>query len=203
MKPLRAIEDKDFLGTSVSLNKAYDYSLKHALELVNLNGGKVEGDQVHIPLAEPKVLPLEQNFVNTHPIARNKIDESITKDFSFDFTGNGFIVYGNLINVSQMDKGYMYRVTNRFGSEIFALAEPNDTYVAQLEVYIDGKKDQTVNMPMMNPSRRLEPAWKYQLPEGAHKVDLKWINPNPKYEIRVNDIVIYSEKGYEGKNLNQ
>ena len=203
LKPLRAIEDKDFLGTSVSLNKAYDYSLKHALELVNLNGGKVEGDKVHIPLTEPKVLPLEQNFVNTHPIARNKIDESITKDFSFDFTGNGFIVYGNLINVSQMDKGYMYRVTNRFGSEIFALAEPNDTYVAQLEVYIDGKKDQTVNMPMKNPSRRLEPAWKYQLPEGAHKVDLKWINPNPKYEIRVNDIVIYSEKGYEGKNLNQ
>lgn len=202
LNPLKAIEDKNFLGTTVSLNNAYDYSLKHALELIKLNGGKVEDNQVEIPLAEPAVLPLEQNFVNTHPIARNKIDESITKEYSFDFNGNGFVVYGNLINVSKMNKDYMYRVTNRFGSEIFALAEPNDTYVAQLEVYIDGVKDQTVNMPMKNPSRRLEPAWKYQLNEGNHKVTLKWLNPNPNYEIRVNDIVIYSEKGYKGQNLN-
>lgn len=196
LKPLHAIENLDFQGTTVSLEKAYQYSFKHALEIIQLNEGKVESNQVTIPLVEPKVLPLEQNFENMHPIARNKIDESINGEYSFEFTGNGFVTYGNLINVSHMDKSYMYRVTNRFGSEIFALAEPNDPYVAQLEVYIDGQKDQTVNMPMKNPSRRLEPAWKYQLPEGKHKVALKWLNPNPKYEIRINDIIIYSEKPF-------
>jgi len=62
-----------------------------------------------------------------------------------------------------------------------------------LEVYIDGILDETVKMPMKNTSRRLEPAWKYQLNEGSHTVRLKWINPDPEYEIRINDIVIYSE----------
>lgn len=196
IKPLRAIENLNFEGTTVSLEKAYQYSFKHALEIIKINKGKIEGDQITIPLVEAKVLPLEQNFENTHPIARNKIDESIKDEFNFEFAGNGFVTYGNLINVSHMDKAYMYRVTNRFGSEIFALAEPNDSYVAQLEVYIDGQKDQTVNMPMKNPSRRLEPAWKYQLAEGKHKVTLKWLNPNPNYEIRINDIIIYSEKPF-------
>lgn len=203
LKPLHAIEDMNFMGTNVSLNKAYELSYKHAIEIVKANNGKVEGDQVTIPLIEPKVLALEQNFENTHPIARNKIDESINGEYSFDFIGNGFVVYGNLINVSNMDKAYMYRVTNRFGSEIFALAEPNDPYVAELELYIDGKKDQTILMPMKNPSRRLEPAWKYQLNETKHQVTLKWLNPNAKYEIRINDIIIYSEKPYVGANLNQ
>ena len=202
LKPLHAIEDMNFQGTEVSLNKAYDYSLKHALEIVRINKGKEEGDLITIPLIEPSVLPLEQNFVNMHPIARNKIDESILNEYSFEFEGNGFITYGNLMNVSHMDKSYMYRITNKFGSETFALAEPTDMYVAQLELYIDGKKDQLIHMPMKNPSRRLEPAWKYQLPEGKHSVTLKWLNPNPNYEIRINDIVIYSEKGYAGKNLN-
>jgi hypothetical protein len=52
-------------------------------------------------------------------------------------------------------------------------------------------------MPMKNTSRRLEPAWKYQLKEGKHNVRLKWINPNSEYEIRINDILIYSEKQQE------
>ena len=47
---------------------------------------------------------------------------------------------------------------------------------------------------MKNTSRRLEPAWKYQLAEGNHNVRIKWINPKPGYEIRINDIMVYSEK---------
>jgi len=66
--------------------------------------------------------------------------------------------------------------------------------VAVLQIYIDGHLDEMVNLPMKNTSRRLEPAWKYQLNEGKHNVTLKWVNPNPDYEIRVNDIVIYSER---------
>jgi hypothetical protein len=95
---------------------------------------------------------------------------------------------------SKIDKDYIDRVSKRLGSEVFGLAEPNDPYVAELEVYIDGKLDENVKMPMKNTSRRLEPAWKYQLSEGNHNVLLKWINPNKDYEIRINDIIIYSEK---------
>jgi hypothetical protein len=62
-----------------------------------------------------------------------------------------------------------------------------------MEVYIDGQLDEKVRMPMKNASRRLEPAWKYQMNEGKHTVKLKWLNPDSEYEIRINDIVVYSE----------
>ena len=94
---------------------------------------------------------------------------------------------------AKVDKSYIDRVSKRVGSEGFALAEPDDPYVALLEVYIDGNLDEKVKLPMKNTSRRLEPAWKYQLAEGKHEVRLKWINPDPAYEIRINDIMIYSE----------
>ena len=101
---------------------------------------------------------------------------------------------------SKIDKNYIDRVSKRVGSEVFGLAEPDDPYIAELEVCIDGILDENVKLPMKNTSRRLEPAWKYQLAEGAHNVRLKWINPKPEYEIRINDIMIYSEK-QPGSNL--
>lgn len=61
---------------------------------------------------------------------------------------------------------------------MFGLAEPDDPYVADVQVWIDGKLDQTVKMPMRNTDRRVEPAWKYLLPEGPHTVRLVWTNPN-------------------------
>jgi hypothetical protein len=73
------------------------------------------------------------------------------------------------------------------------LSELNDPYVARMEIYIDGKLDETVNLPMKNTARRVEPAWKYQLPEGKHEVTLKWLNPHKDYELRINDLIVYSE----------
>ena len=77
---------------------------------------------------------------------------------------------------------------------MFGLAEPDDPYVADVQVWIDGKLDQTVKMPMRNTDCRVEPAWKYLLPEGPHTVRLVWTNPNKNYTIRINDIMYYSEK---------
>jgi hypothetical protein len=149
---------------------------------------------VIIPNKAPVAVAFEQNFENTFPVFRDRYDHSFTGELSYDFVGNGYIFYGNLVKNSKIDKDYIDRVSKRLGSEVFGLAEPNDPYVAELEVYIDGKLDENVKMPMKNTSRRLEPAWKYQLSEGNHNVLLKWINPNKDYEIRINDIIIYSEK---------
>ena len=85
------------------------------------------------------------------------------------------------------------------GSEPFALAELDDPYVAEIEVWIDGKLDEVSIMPMMNTARRLEPTWKYQMPEGHHTVKLVWRNPHKDYLLRINDIQFYSEN----ENTNQ
>ena len=194
LKPLQEIEQLKFEGSPVSLSNAYDLSLKHALAMIQIAGGKVDNDKITIPRQKPIPVAYEQNFENTYPIYRDRYDRSFTDELSYDFDGNGYIFYGNLVKCSKIDKNYIDRVSKRVGSEAFGLAELTDSYVALLDVYIDGKLDEMVKMPMKNTSRRLEPAWKYQLTEGKHNVRLKWLNPNKDYEIRINDIIIYSEK---------
>lgn len=194
LDPLKEIEPLNFENTTMSLSKAYELSYKHALQIVAQAGGKIEGNNIAISYKDPVPVAFEQNFEKTFPIYRDRFDRSFSSELSYDFTGNGYIFYGNLVKNSKIDKDYIDRVSKRVGSEMFGLAEPEDPYVAVLEVYIDGALDETVKMPMKNTSRRLEPDWKYQLAEGSHNVTLKWLNPDPSYEIRINDIVIYSEK---------
>ena len=195
LEPLKEIEPLCFQGTDVSLAKAYDLSYKHALEMITRNGGTVTDNDVTINRTPISVLPLEQNFEKTTPICRERKDCFMeNNEYTFDFRGNGFVIYGNLVTTQSITKDYIHRVAIRFGSEAFALAELNDNYVAQFEVWIDGKLDHISTMPMKNTSRKLEPAWRYQLPEGNHHVVLKWLNPNDKYLLRINDIMYYSEK---------
>ncbi len=194
LKPLQEIELLKFEGSPISLSTAYNLSYKHALETIKLAGGSINKDSISIPFSEPMPVAFEQNFEKTFPTFRDRFDKSFTDELLYDFVGNGFIFYGNLVKTSKIDKDYIDRVSKRVGSEVFGLAETDDTYVAELELYIDGKLDQKIKMPMKNTSRRLEPAWKYQLTEGKHNVRLKWLNPDKDYEIRINDIVIYSEK---------
>jgi hypothetical protein len=193
LKPLQEIEPLNFENTEMSLAKAYEISYRHAIEMITKTGGKVEDMQVTIPYQDPVPVKLEQNFEKTYPVFRDRFDKSFTEELVYEFAGNGYIFYGNLVKCAKIDKNYIDRVSKRVGSEAFALAEPDDPYVAELEVYIDGQLDEKVRMPMKNTSRRLEPAWKYQLTEGDHTVRLKWINPDPAYEIRINDIMVYSE----------
>ena len=194
-EPLEAIWDLDFEGTDVSLAKGSEYSFRHALALIEKNGGKVSDAEVTIPQLPVEVLPLEQNFVNTYPIYRDQKDAWLEKEYEFDFSGNGFCIWGNLVCLRGISKSYADRVSKKHvGSEVFALAEQQDDYVAEIEVWIDGQLDQVSILPMKGTSRKLEPAWKYQMGEGRHHVKMVWRNPDPKqYLLRINAIQYYSE----------
>ncbi len=127
-------------------------------------------------------------------LERNKIDESFTDEITMEFTGNGYLLYGNMAKRSKIDVDYIDRISKRtYGSEPLGLAEREDPYVAIMEVYIDGTLSETVKLPMKNTSRRLEPSWKYQMTEGKHTLRLKWTNPDPAYEYRINDLIVYSQ----------
>jgi hypothetical protein len=193
LDPLKAIESLDFAGTDVSLEKGYGYSLSQALEMISRAGGEVTPTSVVIPQRKAEVLPLEQNFTDTYPLRRERKDEWMSSEYEFDFTGNGFIIWGNLVKTVSITADYAARVSTRhIGSEVFGLAEPDDPYVAMVEVWIDGELDQTARLPMRNTDRRTEPAWKYNLPEGEHKVKLVWLNPEKDYLLRINDIMYYT-----------
>lgn len=194
LNPLKEVQDENFENTEMSLTKAYRLSFNHALKMIAAKGGKTEGDIVTIPLAKPIAVAFEQNFENCFPIERNKIDESFTDEITFEFNGNGFLLYGNMAKRSKVDTNYIDRISKRtYGSESFGLAEKDDPYVAIMDVYIDGTLSETVKLPMKNSARRLEPTWKYQMKEGKHEVRLKWKNNTPEYEYRINDLIVYSE----------
>ncbi|NMB72048.1 MAG: ADP-ribosylglycohydrolase family protein [Bacteroidales bacterium] len=193
LNPLREIESLDFKGTKMSLTKAYSLSMKHATECIQIAGGKIDSNTVSIPTKGANPVAFEQNFIHTNPVARERIDMTITDTFSFSFHGNGYILYGNLVKCTGIEKEYFNRIALKYGTEAFALAEMDDPYVAKLEVWIDNELDQRVRMPIKSTSRRLEPSWKYLLKEGNHQVKIKWVNPHPDYAVRINDLIIYSQ----------
>jgi hypothetical protein len=193
-EPLSEIESLNFEGTDMSLAKGTDMSYAHAVTEIRNAGGSVTGDGIVIPQKDAAVLPLERNFTGMYPYYRDKKDCFMDGTYEFDFDGNGFVVWGNLVCLKNISRDYVNRVSSKhLGSEVFALAEPEDPYVAKMQVWIDGKLDQTSVMPMKNVDRKLEPAWKYCMKEGKHTVKLVWLNPDKDYTIRINDIVYYSE----------
>jgi hypothetical protein len=194
LKPLQEIENDNFENTDVSLAKAYSWSFSHALGMIEKQGGKTTGEEVTIPLTKPVPVAFEQNFEKTFLVERSKIDKSFTDEITLEFTGNGFLLYGNMVKRGKIDPDYIDRISKRtYGSEPLGLAELKDAYVAIMHVYTDGTVTDTLSLPMMNTARRLEPAWNYQMPEGKHTIKLKWINHNPDYEYRINDMIVYSE----------
>ena len=194
--PVMEIWDLDFEGTDVSLAKGAQYSYTQALQLIAANGGEVRDGEVVIPVSKPEVLPLEQNFTDTYPLMRDQKDAWMSDTYEFDFSGNGFVIWGNLVCLRGITADYAARVSKKHvGSEVFALAEEEDDYVAEIEVWIDGALDQVSLLPMKGTSRKLEPAWKYGLSEGRHTVKMVWRNPKPsEYLLRINAIQYYSEK---------
>ena len=203
LKPLQEIENSNFENTDVSLEKAYRWSFEHALAVIKQMGGRTEGEEVTILLTKPVPVAFEQNFENTFLVERVKIDQSFTDEITFEFSGNGYLLYGNMVKRAKIDGDYIDRISKRtYGSEPLGLAELKDPYIAHMEIFIDGVADDTVMLPMMNTARRLEPAWKYQMNEGNHTVRLKWLNHDPGYEYRINDLIVYSEREAKS-NLHQ
>lgn len=193
LDPLKEIEALNFENTSMSLANAYEMSYKHALQNIAASGGSEDEISVTIPGQQTEAVQFEQNFERSHPIARTKIDKSFTDSLTFGFTGNGYILYGNMVKRTKIDRDYIDRISKRLGSEVFGLAELDDPYTAELQLYINGQADERINLPMKNAARRTEPSWKYQMPEGPYTVKLVWLNHHPDYEIRVNDLIVYSE----------
>lgn len=194
LKPLQEIENDNFENTEVSLAKAYTWSFNHALAMIEKQGGKTTGEEVTIPLSKPVPVAFEQNFEKTFLVERSKVDKSFTDEITLEFTGNGYLLYGNMVKRGKIDPDYIDRISKRtYGSEPLGLAELKDTYVAIMHVYTDGTVTDTLSLPMMNTARRLEPSWNYQMWEGKHTIKLKWVNPDPGYEYRINDMIVYSE----------
>ena len=94
MKNLREVEDMNFAYTNMSLNKTYQASFNHALEMIKRNGGSVEGDSVTIVCQTPVAVRFEQGFEGLFPIGRRDIKRDLPDVEKFEFEGTGVVFTG-------------------------------------------------------------------------------------------------------------
>jgi hypothetical protein len=184
---LPLVEDMNFKYTTISLNKVYQLGLKHALEVIQKNGGKIEGDNVTIAVQEPKPVRLEVGFEGHYPKEKRMLNLTLTDKAGFEFDGIGFAVNGNAEMKGQ----------ERRRGEPRRKAEENYTF--KVEMRIDGKTVETSNVPTYFVIRKETPFWKYQLPPGNHKVEWVVLNPTPKAEIQLESVIIYGDKPSQPK----
>jgi hypothetical protein len=169
MKNLREVEDMDFAFTNISLNKTYRMSFDQALQVIQRGGGRVEGDQVTIVCQQPKPVRYEKAFEGHYPIRKISIRPgNLNQAPEFEFEGIGFAVRGGV------------RCDDR-------------TYVALVEVYLNGQLMETAKLPADSRVRRHDLTWKYQLPKGKYKVSFKWLNPRPDATVNASEALIYSD----------
>jgi hypothetical protein len=174
---LAEAEDIDFKYTTMSLNDVYQMGLKHALQVIQKNGGQVSGENVTIAVQTPKAVRLEQSFVGHFPVEAKNIQTELTNEHSLEFDGIGFVLMGNATPKSAAPR------------------ENSDaSYVFNAELYLDGKLIETAKLPVNTRERRHDLFWKYQLPKGKHTVRVKVLNPNPDYRIRITKLLVYDDK---------
>ena len=169
MKNLREVEDIDFAYTTMSLNDTYRMGFDQALQMVQRNNGKVDGNNVTIKYQQPVAVRYEKAFEGHYPVKRETLNKKIEDIGEYSFNGIGVVFSGG--------------VRSR-----------NNDYVAKVEAYIDGNLVETINLPAAYSKRRHDIFWKYQLPKGNHKVSFKWLNPDKDVSINFSNVLVYDDK---------
>lgn len=148
LKGLIGAEDKKFKYTSMCLNDLYEISCKHALLMIEKNGGTVTEDQVILPIQTPVAVRLEQCFEGLYPVAKNALNCAAIDTLTFEVDGTGFVVRGEAVRLDY--------------------SKPDDVIKAKL--YIDGCFIEAAEFPTSFRYRRLDLFWNYQLSKGGHNV---------------------------------
>jgi len=167
---LPAVEPMDFKYTTISLNRVYDLSMKHALELIRRNGGNVEGDPLVIRRQDPKPVRLEAGFEGHYPTERKTLNLTFSDKAEFEFEGIGFAASGA------------------------ARSKSGQEYSFRVEMRIDGKPVETSQLPTKSTIRKVSPFWRYRLAPGKHKVEFVVLNPTDQAEIGLTSAILYDGK---------
>lgn len=169
MKNLREIEDKKFAHTTMSLNDTYRMSYDQALQMIERNRGKINGDNITIRWQEPVAVRYEKALEGHYPVKQLRLNRQINEVGELSFDGIGVVFNGGV-------------------------RAKDETYVADIEAYLDGKLIETIKLPANNLARRHDIFWKYQLNSGNHKISFKWLNPEKEANIHFGNMLIYDSK---------
>lgn len=168
LKSIALVEDMNFAYTDISLNKAYQMSFEHALQVITSNGGHISKKEVTIAYQTPVPVALEVSFPGYYPVKSEIPNKDIQCIVPYSFEGKGVIVAGRVEGA------------------------PNE-YIAQLEWYLDGKLMETVPFPASFTTRRDELFRQFELSNGTHKLEVKWLNPVDGAQVKCNKIIVLGD----------
>ncbi len=169
---LTEAEDINFKYTNMSLNKVYTIGYKHALAVIQQNGGKVSDKNIIIQVQQPAAVAFEQSFKGIYPVLKENFYTANAKDISFSFTGVGFALNGA-------------------AKKINATAKDTSLYVA---IYIDDKLFETAKLPTDFTTRRNEITWSYDLTNSKHTIRIKSLNNNSDYALSLYNFIAYNKQ---------
>jgi hypothetical protein len=169
-KGLAAAEDLPFPYVGISLRQASDLSFKHALAQVKANGGKTEGPVVEIPERPIVAVPFETAFAGHFPVERRRLGVEVKNETTIEFAGIGFVVTGE------------------------SVAKDGKAALPRLDVILDGKRVETIELPTDDRVRRDPLVWAYSLTPGKHVVRLKRLDEASNASVRLGDLVVYDSR---------
>lgn len=177
---LKEAESIDFKYTTMNLDEVYEIGLKHALQTIENNGGKINGNNVSIKTQVPKTVKFEKSFDGLYPVQKKQIKWNDDKTaISFDFTGTGFAAAG---------------YSASWGNTSANVLTP--------EVYIDDKLVETALLPSSYTTRKYDLCWNYTLPQGKHTVQIKFKQPVVNNEVTPLHVIVYDNKPGAGIKAN-
>ena len=175
-KGLTGMEDMNFQHTDMSLNRVYEISYRHALEMIKRNGGQINGQEVTLAVQAPEPVRFEKSFEGLYPVEVIAVHQNLGSEYSFTFAGTGVVL-----------RGGAHKENN---------ALPDHNF--ELELFTDGRRIEQLQMPTSFRTRRHEIFWRYQLPKGEHTVRVVIANPKKGYSIRAHDYIVYSDTPADG-----
>jgi len=151
------VADTIFPYTHSSLNSASELSLKQALEVIERNGGKVTENSATIAVQKPVAVRYEKGFDGLYVGKTINLSRSISRcrvEDEHRFRGKAVVVKYHFQKYTNYDKDF----------------------VAEVEVYVDGKYDKTMMIPVDNQVTTAELYWNYDLEDTTHTLGFKWKN---------------------------
>jgi hypothetical protein len=173
------VEDRKFIYTDLSLLDVYEVGYKHALEMIERNGGRIDEETVNIKYQKVVPVRFEESFTGLYPKKRIMVNTwsdmwkgigSEKTEFKQTFSGSAVVVSG------------------RVGMDKPGLRDYNLT----VDVYINDEFAETVIMPTSFITRKNEIYWNYDLPEGDHEIRLVPRDFPDGYYLAVSALIVYS-----------
>jgi len=167
--PLRPVLNRNFDFTGISLNGIYDIGYKHALAMIQKQGGQVRTDDVVIKTQQIKPVRYEKSFEGHYPVkVESLLGKQLNDTFEYNFEGIGLVFRANV--------------------------DGPDNYKAKVAFSIDDKLVETAILPADTIKRRYETFYRYQLTNGKHRLTVKWLNPKEGVHINVHSAITYGNK---------